>query len=418
MKMPLAEIVKRLSAQEMAIDAWFAEQWQGLTPLPYFSCDIRHSADKIGIVDTNLFPAGFNNLCKAYSREVSEAFQAYLSEFYPQAKTIGLLAETHTRNKFYLANIQKLQSLLQNSGHECLVTMALEPFNEPLMVPLNENAPLTIYPPDVKGEILFLAGKKIDLLLSNNDFTSGIPIPFTPMTSAMIPAPSLGWHKRSKSQHFKILNQLINEFASRFAFDPWLMTAYAREIDNIDESDLNPLAEAVQHVLDAVQKKYTEYEISDPPYVFIKNNAGTYGLGVISVNSVDELLKLNRKQRQKLFSGKAGLRPQSFLIQEGIPTADTYSDFPIEPVIYGIGKKAVAGFFRIHEGKNRFESLNSPGMSFSCLCLHKLDELHEAAFINCCEKERLVSVSKAISRFAALAAAKEAQTSEASKLPQ
>lgn len=411
MKMPLAEIVKRLSAQEGAIDDWFTLQWQGLAPLPYFSCDIRHSAHKIGVVDTNLFPAGFNNLCNAYSRQVSEAFQAYFSEFYPQVKTIGLLAETHTRNKFYLANVQKLQTLIQNSGRECLVTMALDGFSEPLKVQLNENDTLTIYPPEVKGETLFLDTKKIDLILSNNDFTSGVPAPFTPMSSSIIPSPALGWHKRAKSQHFKILNQLIHEFASSFAFDPWLMTAYAREIDNIDESDLNPLAEAIQHVLDDVQKKYTEYGISDPPYAFIKNNAGTYGLGVISVNSADELLKLNRRQKQKLFSGKAGLKPQSFLIQEGIPTADTYSDFPIEPVIYGIGKKAVAGFFRIHEEKNRFESLNSPGMSFSCLCLHKLDERHEAAFINCCEKERLVSVSKAISRFAALAAAKEAQTS-------
>ena len=410
MKMPLAEIVKRLSAQESAIDAWFTLQWQGLAPLPYFSCDIRHSAHKIGVVDTNLFPAGFNNLCNAYSRQVSEAFQAYFSEFYPQVKTIGLLAETHTRNKFYLANVQKLQTLIQNSGRECLVTMALDSFSEPLKVQLNENDTLTIYPADLQDKTLFLDTQKIDLILSNNDFTSGVPAPFLQTASILIPSPELGWHKRGKSRHFKILNQLIQEFAHSFDFDPWLMTAYAREVDNIDESDLNPLAEAVQQVLDDVQKKYAEYGISDPPYAFIKNDAGTYGLGVVSVNSADELLKLNRRQRQKLFSGKAGTKPQRFLVQEGIPTADTYSDFPIEPVIYGIGKKAVAGFFRIHEGKNRFESLNSPGMSFSCLCLHKLDELHEAAFINCCEKERLVSVSKALSRFSALAAAKELQT--------
>ncbi len=76
-------------------------------------------------------------------------------------------------------------------------------------------------------------------------------------------------------------------------------------------------------------------------------------------------------------------------------------------MIYGIGKNAIGGFFRIHEDKNPFESLNAPGMSFSCLCLHKLDEEHEANFINCRDKKELVAAARFLVRFAALAAALE-----------
>jgi hypothetical protein len=66
----------------------------------------------------------------------------------------------------------------------------------------------------------------------------------------------------------------------------------------------------------------------------------------------------------------------------------------------------------VHAAKNRFENLNSPGMSFTCLCMHKLDEPHEAYFIDCQHKQELVEVAMDLARLAALAAALEAKRLE------
>ena len=130
-------------------------------------------------------------------------------------------------------------------------------------------------------------------------------------------------------------------------------------------------------------------------------------MGLAAVFSGEDILLFNRKKKNKLMSAKGGVAASSYLLQEGIPTIDKYSGFPVEPVIYAVGTHDVGGFFRVHESKNELESLNAPGMSFSCLCLHKLDEPHESYFLDCQEKEHVVNVSRFLCRLAALASARE-----------
>jgi glutamate--cysteine ligase len=230
----------------------------------------------------------------------------------------------------------------------------------------------------------------------------------------VIPSPRLGWRHRAKSTHFEIVGALAAEFGEKFGIDPWKLTPITTRVDGVSEDHLDELANAVESVLSDVRKKYAEHGVKESPYVFIKNDSGTYGLGIVTVSSAEEISAMNRKKRGKLFSTKAGNQTNRFLVQEGLPTVDTYSGFPLEPVIYGVGRLPVGGFFRLHEGKDPFESLNAPGMSFSCLCLHKLDEPHEEYFLNCKDKQRLVCGAKFVTRFAALAAALEANKLEKS----
>lgn len=404
----LDEIITLIEKKSHQIDDWFKTKWQSHTPLPYFSCDIRHASYKIGLVDTNLFPAGFNNLCPAFTRETAAAFKNYFSEYYPQVKKVLLLGEKHTRNKFYLLNLLHLKNLIQESGVECKVTLPLDTFPEPqVQIPIEENKTLLIEEVKVIDGKISIDDFIPDIILSNNDFSTGIPEPFENVNIPIVPSSDLGWHKRSKSKHFQNLQQLIQEFSQEFSIDPWLLFPITESVSEVYENNLAKLADKVDDVLKEIQRKYAEYNVSETPYVFIKNDSGTYGLGILAVQSSEEVLSLNRKKRSKLFATKGGSQSNRFLVQEGIPTYDTYSGYPIEPVIYGVGKTPVGGFFRIHEGKNPFESLNAPGMSFSCLCLHKLDEPHETYFINCKHKQNLVQVSKFLARFASLAAALE-----------
>lgn len=403
------KILELVQNKSNEIDTWFKEKWENLIPTPYFSCDIRHSSHKIGVVDTNLFPGGFNNLCSAFSKTTAKELAEYLKTYHPNKTKIALLAENHTRNKFYLLNVVKLHTFLIAEGFETRITMALDAYpDQKFSIPLDENQTIEIHKPTVQDQKLHLGNDFIsDLILSNNDFSGGVPEPFLSVSELIDPPVHLGWHKRSKFTHFSLLQKNLEEFSHFLKLDPWFLMPITTHVKNIDLEDTTILKKTVQDVLDQIQKKYDEYGIEETPHVFIKNDQGTYGMGILVVSSVDEIDQLNRKKKNKLLSRKASTASYDFLIQEGIPTSDFYSDHPIEPVIYGVGKNVVGGFFRIHAAKNAFESLNAPGMMFSCLCLHKLDEPHESDFINCRSKEELVLLSKFIARFAALTAAEE-----------
>ncbi len=404
----LETLFRVIENEPKAIAAWFDRQWQGLQPLPYFSCDVRHAQYKMGVVDTNLFSAGFNNLCHTFSDQVTQAFDDYFTAYYPQARTIAILAENHTRNKFYLLNVLHLQNLIAKTGRQALVTMILPDYPKPeVAIALLPDRTLTLHAPQIESQNLFLQNQKIDLILSNNDFSSGLPGDWQTLNAPLIPPLNLGWQTRTKSRHFDILQNLTTDLAQHFDFDAWQIMPLHRVVQNVSLDNMQDLAQTADALLAQIKAKYDEYGISETPYCFVKNNSGTYGLGLITAQSGSEILQLNRKARQSLFAKKGDSQNSEFLLQEGIPTHDSYSHYPIEPVIYGVGKKSVAGFFRFHEGRDAYQSLNSPGMGFSCLCLHKLDEPHEAEFIDCCSKRDLVRGSMFLADLAALAAAKE-----------
>lgn len=415
--MPLSLIKNLIERRTRDIDAWFEAQWRGIQPLPYFSCDVRHADYKMGIVDTNLFPGGFNNLCNSFTAKTVAALKTYFQTHYPKVRNVGLIAESHTRNKFYLLNVLRLHDLIERAGLKCRVTMIAPQSLEKNEIFLEKDLKLTVYKPQLAGQQLSLGSDfACELVLSNNDFSAGVSGDWHDLNIPIIPNVNLGWHRRSKTTHFALYTELVAAFAREFALDPWLMTAKMQTVTLETENLLDELARASDDLIAEIQKKYTEYNVPETPYVFIKNDAGTYGLGLITAFSGDEVRELNRKRRNKLFASKGDREPQRFLIQEGIPTADNYSGFPIEPVLYGIGKDVVGGFFRIHDEKTIFESLNSPGMSFSCLCLHKLDEPHEKSFIDCRSKETLISGATLLARIAAIAAGREAKSLASQKL--
>lgn len=407
----LHQIAEKFNQSQAKIEAFFDEHTEGKTPLPYLSCDIRNSGKKLGVIDSNLFPAGFNNLCNVYSEGVVSSFRNYFNKYYPNIKKIVLLSEEHTRNRYYLENIFRLQSLLNKSGVECRVGFVGTSLEEDaLEFPLNDTRVLKMERLQKNGQAIALGDWQADLILSNNDFSQEVPAILQDISQAIVPTPLLGWHRRRKDQHFARLQTWVERFANCLDLDPWLLSCFYRKIptDNFGTPEsLKKLAQGVEDTLSDIKEKYQQYQIEQGPYAFIKNNSGTYGMGLLDVSEPEEVLQLNRKKRNKLLSAKGGQQPSEFLIQEGIPTADFYSGLPIEPVIYLVGWDVVGGFFRMNPERNAQNSLNTRGMIFSCLCLHKIDEAHENAFLNCAEKESLVRLSSVMARLAALAAVDE-----------
>ena len=201
----------------------------------------------------------------------------------------------------------------------------------------------------------------------NNDLSAGVPEILQGITQKILPPLKGGWTTRRKSQHFAAYNQVASEFAAFLDIDEWQINPYFEQISGLNFQERegeDALAEAVERVLAKIQAKYDEKGIQDKPFVIVKADAGTYGMGVMSVKSADEVRGLNRKNRNKMAKIKEGLEVSEVIVQEGIYTYETLNNAVCEPVVYMMDRFVIGGFFRVHEGRGNDENLNAGGMVF------------------------------------------------------
>jgi glutamate--cysteine ligase len=178
----------------------------------------------------------------------------------------------------------------------------------------------------------------------------------------------MGWHVRKKSDHYQALQGYIDEISEMLGIEPWyLMTDWFISKDKCldKEACRIELAAEVDDFLAKIATRYQAMGIDREPVVFIKNDSGTYGLGILSVKNGEELLALSNRKMKKLMYSKGGVDVENFLIQEGVPTClNTVSDGPVEPVVYLVDGQAASWFYRINEKKSDIENLNSPSAIF------------------------------------------------------
>ena len=121
-----------------------------------------------------------------------------------------------------------------------------------------------------------------------------------------------------------------------------------------------------------------EYGIAEKPFAIVKADAGTYGMGIMTVRDANDVVGLIRKQRNKMAVVKEGLQVESVIIQEGVPTFESVDDAIAEPVVYMVDRFVVGGFYRMHAARGKDENLNAPGAQFQSLgfeapCIPDLD---------------------------------------------
>ncbi|MBI3541161.1 MAG: glutamate--cysteine ligase [Deltaproteobacteria bacterium] len=407
----ISELAEKIKVKEETIQNWLEDRSKSMAAVPpvYGSVDLRNAGFKIAPVDTNLFPAGFNNLCETFSDNASLAFQNYFRKSYPHIQKILMIPEEHTRNLFYWKNIAALSFMLRKAGLEVQIASASTVFQDLHTIDIEEGESIQIQKLLMKDGYLQTARFVPDAILLNNDLSSGIPDYLKGVHQPILPSPQLGWHQRRKSDHFFYYEQLIQELASLLDSDPWYfspMTTVETGIDLADEICLKRLQESAEALLSRIRQKYLQYGIQREPYLFIKNNSGTYGLGLTHIQSSKELLEINRRLRNKLEYAKGGQGVSEYLLQEGIPTADLYRAKPLEPVVYCVGGEPIGTFFRIHEEKTELDSLNAPGMQFGCVCYHKIQKrkTYELTYEN---KEKLFTVASLLCRVTMMAAMQE-----------
>jgi glutamate--cysteine ligase len=364
---PLLELEKRLLDAQPTIEHWFRQQWKEQSAPFYTSVDIRNAGFKLAPVDTNLFPGGFNNLNPAFMSLAVMAAMGAVEKICPDAQRLLLIPENHTRNTFYLQNVATLAHILRQTGLIVRIGTLIPEITQPTTLELPGGGRLTLEPLVRQGDRVVLPGFDPCAVLLNNDLSSGVPEVLRGIEQTIMPPLHAGWATRRKSKHFTAYRHVAGEFARLISIDPWLIDPYFDQCGRIDfhaHEGEACLADKVDTMLKQIGKKYDEYGIDQPPFIIVKADAGTYGMGIMTVKSPDDVRDLNRKQRNKMAVGKEGVEVTEVLIQEGVYTFESIHDAVAEPVVYMLDHFVVGGFYRVHTGRGADENLNSAGMHF------------------------------------------------------
>lgn len=369
---PLPFLEKIFLDKQLIVESWLREQWQK-TPAPITcSVDIRNAGYKIAPVDTNLFPAGFNNLNRDFFPLCVQAIQTLLIERYSCCKKILLIPENHTRNPYYFQSLAQLHEILLKAGYEVRIGSLLPDLYEPYRVSVPGSSDIVLEPIKRIDNKISVAEFKPCLIILNNDLASGIPAVLQGISQPIAPALELGWATRLKSEHFSHYEQICQEFSQLIAIDPWMINPYfshCNEIDFLKKEGEDRLMSETEQLLQKIHHKYHEYNIPNRPFVVIKADAGTYGMGVMMIHDAEQLKNLNRKQRTHMAVTKGNRKLDRVILQEGVYTFETVGENSAvaEPVVYLLGHFVVGGFYRVHKNRGQDENLNAPGMHFEPL---------------------------------------------------
>jgi glutamate--cysteine ligase len=406
---PLLELESHLLAKQSEIEHWLRSEWRK-SPAPFYSSvDLRNAGFKLAPVDTNLFSAGFNNLNPAFFPLAVQAVQTAIERLCPSACNVLLIPENHTRNTFYLESLATLREIIHLAGFDVRIGSLLPDLTEPetIELPLGRN---------VRLEPLRRNGNRVGVdeftpcvVLMNNDLSEGVPEILQGLDQAITPPLELGWSKRLKSGHFRHYREVAASFAERIGIDPWLIDPLFEkcgEIDFLAREGEECLAEHVDHLLANIRRKYTEYKVDRPAFVLVKADAGTYGMGVMTVHDANELKDLNRKQRTRMAKSKGGREISQVILQEGVYTFETLGQAVAEPVVYLIDHFVVGGFYRVHTARGVNENLNAPGMHFEPLSFVQPLNVPDPTQAPDAQPNRFYAYG-VIARLATLAAARE-----------
>jgi glutamate--cysteine ligase len=371
---PMLDLERNILKAMPEIEHWFRTQWQDHAAPFYASVDLRNSGFKLAPVDTNLYPGGFNNLNREFEALCVQATMAAVEKICPDARGVLLIPENHTRNTFYLQNVLELQKILRHAGMIVRIGTLLPDITAPLDIDLPGGGKLRLEPLERNGNRISIDGFDPCVVLLNNDLSAGVPDILKNLEQTLLPPLHAGWFMRRKSKHFAVYKDVAADFAKLLGVDPWFINPYFEKCGKINFHERKGeecLEGYVSEILTDIRAKYKEYGITQEPFVIVKADAGTYGMGVMTVKDPSEVRGLNRKQRNKMAVVKEGLEVHEVLVQEGVYSFETVNSAVAEPVVYMIDHFVVGGFYRVHSSRGQDQNLNAPGMQFVPLAFEK-----------------------------------------------
>ena len=360
---PINELEQRILDSMPAIERWFRLEWMEHTPPFYSSVDIRNAGFKLAPVDTNLYPGGWNNLTPQMLPLAVQAAMAAIEKICPEARNLLVIPENHTRNTFYLSNVAQLQRIFRMAGLNVRIGSINPEIKETTAIELPNGDTVVLEPVIRDKRRLGLKDFDPCTILLNNDLSAGIPGILEDLHEQyLLPPLHAGWSVRRKSKHFECYEEVAKRFGKLLGIDPWLINPMFEQCGEVDFAEgvgMECLRTNVDSLLTKIKRKYKEYGINEKPFVVVKADNGTYGMGIMTVRDV-----VNRKTRNKMSVIKDGQQVNQVIIQEGVITHEQLNDAVAEPVVYMMDRYVVGGFYRVHAERGIDENLNAPGSSF------------------------------------------------------
>ncbi|NBX52833.1 MAG: glutamate--cysteine ligase [Proteobacteria bacterium] len=371
-------IAVKLNSKKSTIDDFFTQQFYQNPALFYNSIDLRHSSYKICAIDTNCYPAGFNNLSESGQKDA----QRLVNDFFAQnsivtnstkIQNIFIIPENHNRNARYLENLAMIFQILQQQKNFRIFIATYNPeIQNATTLDLENHASITLFPlQKISGKLAITNSDNqnifADFAILNNDLTNGVPEILNNISTPINPPIEMGWFQRNKSHHFTIYNQIAEQIASILGIDPWLISSMHERCDDINFKEnigLECLEKNVDNLLKKIAEKYRQHSIKEQPYCYIKADNGTYGMAVWAVSSAQDVVEINKKERNKMNMLKGATQTHKVMVQEGIVTHDKISGNPCEPMIYMINGEVAQYLFRCNQQRDNHISLNASGASF------------------------------------------------------
>jgi len=378
---PINELEQRILESMPAIERWFRLEWMEHTPPIYSSVDLRNAGFKLAPVDTNLYPGGWNNLTTEMLPLAVQAAMAAIEKICPEAKNLLLIPENHTRNTFYLSNVVQLQRIFGQAGLNVRLGTLNPEITEPTEVQLPNGESVLLEPLIRTKHRLGLKNFDPCTILVNNDLSAGTPDVLRNLHEQfLLTHMHAGWSIRRKSTHFEAYEEVAKRFAKMLGMDHWLinpMFERCGEVNFADGTGMDCLRTHTESLLNRIKRKYKDYGINEKPFVVVKADNGTYGMGIMTVRDVSDLDALNRKSRNKMNVIKDGQTVSDVIIQEGVLTHERINETVAEPVVYMLDRYVVGGFYRVHAERGVDENLNAPGASFVPLAFEQSATLPE-----------------------------------------
>ena len=354
---------KLISENHDEIYQWIKTKYNS-TPAFYSSVDIRYSKSKIAPVDTNLFPAGFNNLSFESIKQASVIVGNFITQLNPNYHKILIIPESHTRNLGYLENVKTIHRIIKEAGYEVAIGTLDAELNN-FCLDSNQNLFYQLIERD--GNIIKTENFIPDCIIINNDMTTGRPEQLANIDQIILPTLGMGWYRREKITNLRAYDDIIQDFANEFKIPKALISTefgFCKNINFKEKKGLDCVANEVEKVLYKIRNNYQKLGIKDKPYVFIKANRGTYGMGIMMVESGDQIYEINKKERNKMSIIKNNTQNAEIIVQEGVKTVIKFDNKPSEAFTYQIGGETAGTIYRMNQDRNEFSNLNSKGVEF------------------------------------------------------
>ena len=414
---PINELEQRILDSMPAIERWFRLEWMEHTPPFYSSVDIRNAGFKLAPVDTNLYPDGWQNLTPAMLPLAVQAAMAAIEKICPEARNLLVVPQNKPSNTFYLSNLAQLRRIFHMAGLNVRIGSISPDVKKSTVIELPNGESITLEPViRTKGR---LGVKDFDpcTILLNNDLSTGVPGILEDLHEQyLLPPLHAGWTSRRNSIHFKCYEEVSKRFGKLIGVDHWLINPMFEKCGTVDfasEADMQKLTSAVSALLAKIKKKYKEYGIKEKPFVVVKADNSSNGMGIMTVRDVKELDALRPKPVGKAAGAtKIAAQVHDIILQEGVLTNERMHDAVAEPVVYLMDRYVVGGFYRVHAERKVDENLNAPGSSYVPLAFAESTHLPQPGIRPGASAPNRFYMYGVIARLAMLAASYELEATD------